>query len=186
MLYKDLLKEVRANLKEVRKEFKQAKNTTKTYNEFLLEHKKLRDLSRSKKFFLGKKKDKPYLEWLNEELKTFLEQPNIRKADRVCRHKKSIDNLMNNYDLSREDAEKLTVFLNDDTIKRALERGILSSEQVAEAEQNGVSLRRFIKAINETDKLEKDGKINFDEMSNTEVDEYWRKAFKISSGKWRT
>lgn len=186
MLYKDLLKEVRRNLKEVRKEFKLAKDTAKTKNEFELEHKKLRDLSSSKKFFLGKKKDKPYLEWLNEELKTFLEQPNIRKADRVRRHKKSIDNLMNNYDLSREDAEKLTDFLNDDTIKRVLERGILSSDQVVEAEQNGVSLRRFINAINETDRLEKVGKINFDEMSNTEVDEYWRKVFRISSGKWRT
>lgn len=185
MLYKDLLKEVRANLKEVRKEFKLAKNTTKTYNEFLLEHKKLRDLSRSKKFFLGKKKDKPYLEWLNEELKTFLEQPNIRKSDRVQRHKKSIDNLMNNFSITREEAERLVDFLNDDTIKRALERGILSSEQVSEANQNGVSLRNFINAINKTDKLEKDGKLNFDEMSNTEIDEYWRKAFRISSGKWR-
>lgn len=168
MLYKDLLKDVRKNLKEVRKEFKRARNTEKVYNEFLLEHKKLRDLSQNKKFFLGKKKDKPYLEWLNEEIKTFLDTPNIRKSDREERHKKSLDSLMNNYDIDKETALKFIDFMNDDIIKSAIERGILSSEQIAELVEEGYSLKKLVRVI------EKHKNTNFDSMSNTELEEFWR------------
>lgn len=168
MLYKDLLKEVRANLKEVRKEFKQSKNTTKIYNEFLLEHKKLRDLSHIKKFFLGKKKDKPYLEWLNEEIKTFLDSPNIRKSDREKRHQKSLDSLMNNYDIDKETALKFIDFMNDDIIKSAMERGILSSEQIVELVEEGYSLKKLVRVI------DKHKNTDFDSMSNTELEEFWR------------
>ena len=172
MLYKDLLKDVRKNLKEVRKEFKQARKTEKVYNEFLLEHKKLRDLSRSKKFFLGKKKDKPYLEWLNEELKTFLEQPNIRKSDREKRHKKSLDSLMNNYDFDKETALNFIDFMNVDIIKTAMERGILSSEQVAELVEEGFSIKQLVRVI------DKHKNTDFDSMSNTELEEFWIKELR--------
>lgn len=168
MLYKDLIKEVRGNLKEVRKEFKSALKTETIYNEFLLEHKKLRDLSRSKKFFLGKKKDKPYLEWLNEELKTFLDTPNIRKSDREKRHEKSVKSLMNNYDIDKETALKFIDFMNDESIKTAMERGILSSEQVEELMEDGVSIKQLVRVI------DKHKNTDFDSMSNTELEEFWR------------
>ena len=161
--YKELLADVRRTIRRIRQEQKQLKKDIKNgyykkaNEQYQLEKAKLKRITGSKyAWSLGKyPKTTENLEKLLDELKTFLAQPTITKADREQRYENRVLEFEHNWGLNREESMKFFELVNSSEMQELIEARLLDSDDVIDLAVNDNESRRMIRNLtnmNDTDR----------------------------------
>ena len=152
--YKELLADVRRLFRQIRKEFKIAKEekhpSSRVLNEYKLEVEKIKRLTGTKRAFsLGDKKAKTsdYLLTVQEELETFMKQPAILESDRKEKKSKQLVKLIKDWDITEDEAYNFYALINSDEVQKLIEQDYLDSEQVVEMATNKATAKKAVKRL---------------------------------------